>query len=141
MADLDDTDRRLIDLLRKDGRMPAATLARILGVSRATVQNRIDRLMSRGVLVGFTARLRSDVETVPVRALTMLEARATDNRPVIAAIRRIPEVARIYSTNGRWDVVVEINAGDLATLDRVLTEVRSIRGVTHTETNILLTEL
>ncbi|WP_348240007.1 Lrp/AsnC family transcriptional regulator, partial [Salmonella enterica] len=76
MADLDEIDRRLIDLLRKDGRMPAATLARSLGVSRATVQNRIDRLISRGVLVGFTARLRSDVETVPVRALTMIVSRA-----------------------------------------------------------------
>ena len=67
---LDDTDRRLIQLLRADARLPAATLAKHLGVSRGTVQNRIERLRSAGILLGFTVRLRGDVASAAVRAVT-----------------------------------------------------------------------
>ena len=59
MATLDDIDRRLLALLRNDGRLPAATLARHLGVSRGTVQNRLDRLVVAGVILGFTVRLQT----------------------------------------------------------------------------------
>lgn len=138
---LDDVDRRLIELLRADARAPAVTLSRRLGVSRGTVQNRIDRLIASGVLLGFTARLRSDTETGIVRALTSLELRSGDARAVLAALKRMPEVRRVYSTNGRWDKVVELNARDLATLDGAIAEIRAIRGVSHSETSILLTEL
>ena len=59
---LDDLDRRLIGLLRADARLPSAALARQLGVSRGTVQNRIDRLTAGGVLLGFTVRLAGAAE-------------------------------------------------------------------------------
>ncbi|MCW3474012.1 Lrp/AsnC family transcriptional regulator [Limobrevibacterium gyesilva] len=140
-AELDETDRALIARLRDNSRIPTATLARQLGVSRGTVQNRIDRLVASGILVGFTVRLRGDVETGMVRAITSLEVRSTDNRNVVAALKRNPEVSRIHSTSGRWDLVVEIQAHDLAALDQVLTHIRTIPAVTHSETCILLAEL
>jgi DNA-binding Lrp family transcriptional regulator len=138
---LDELDRRLIELLRADGRMPAVTLARRLGVARGTVQNRIDRLLQSGVLLGFSVRLRSDAETGLIRALTSLEIRSGDPKAVLSALKRIPEARRIHSTNGRWDMVVEVNAGDLASLDRAIGDIRAIRGVSHSETSILLSEL
>jgi DNA-binding Lrp family transcriptional regulator len=137
---LDDLDHRLIRLLRDDARLPAATLARRLGVSRGTVQNRVDRLVSGGVVLGFTLRLRSDVESSGVRAITSVEVRAADMKAVVAALKRLPDVVRIHSTNGRWDLVLEIVAPDLATLDRTLHDVRAIRGVSLSETSILLSE-
>lgn len=138
---LDDVDHRLIELLRADGRIPAAKLASILGVSRGTVQNRIDRLLARGVLKGFTVRLRTDVDTHLIRALMLLEVRAPDLKTVTAQIKRFPEVARVWSTNGRWDLVAEIGTRDLAALDAVIAGIRTVRGVSHSETSILLTEL
>ncbi|WP_075217451.1 Lrp/AsnC family transcriptional regulator [Mongoliimonas terrestris] len=139
--DLDETDRRLIAELRDDARLPAATLARRLGVSRGTVQNRIDRLVAAGVVLGFTVRVRGDVEAGRIRAITALEVRSADLKLVIAALKRLPDVARIHSTNGRWDLVVEVNAGDLASLDRTLHDMRAIRGVSLSETSILLSEM
>ena len=139
-GDLDETDKRLIQALRDDARLPTSTLARRLGVSRGTVQNRIDRLIANGILLGFTIRLRGDAETGLVRAITSLEVRSADTRAVIAALKRMPDVGRIHSTNGRWDLVVEINTADLATLDRVLHEIRAVRGVSLSETSILLSE-
>jgi DNA-binding Lrp family transcriptional regulator len=140
-SDLDEVDKRLIQALRDDARLPTATLARRLGVSRGTVQNRIDRLKASGVLLGFTVRLRGDAETGEIRAITSLEVRSADTRTVVAALKRMPDVGRIHSTNGRWDLVVEINTADLATLDRVLHEIRAVRGVSLSETSILLSEL
>ncbi|HYD98323.1 MAG TPA: Lrp/AsnC family transcriptional regulator [Alphaproteobacteria bacterium] len=138
---LDETDRQLIALLRDNARLQTATLAKRLGVSRGTVQNRIARLLDGGVLLGFTVRLRSEAEGGTVRAITSLEIRSSDHRPVVAALKRIPELTRIYSTNGRWDLVVEIQTADLPSLDRVLTEIRAIRAISNSETNVLLAEV
>ena len=139
--DLDQIDRRLIELLRDNARLPTATLAKHLGVSRGTVQNRIDRLIKNQTLLGFTVRLRGDVDTGLIRAITSLEVRSSDTKSVMAALKRLPEVSRVYSTNGRWDLVCDIHTGDLATLDRVLTDIRAIRGISHSETSILLAEV
>ena len=137
---LDAIDRQLIEQLRNNSRLPTATLAKRLGVSRGTVQNRIDRLTEGGVLMGFTIRLRGDEADGAIRAITALELRSGEARAAIAALKRCPEVSRIYSTNGRWDLVVELRAADLAALDRVLTEIRAIRAISHSETSILLAE-
>jgi DNA-binding Lrp family transcriptional regulator len=140
-AVLDELDRRLIGLLRENGRMPSATLARALGVSRGTVQNRLDRLVEAGVVLGFTVRLAAEAEGAPVRAIMSIEVRSADMRAVAAALRRMPAVGRVYSTNGRWDLVAEIATGDLAALDRTLTEIRALKPVANSETSILLAAL
>ena len=136
----DDTDRQLIEILRDNSRLPTATLARRLGVSRGTVQNRIDRLTATGVIQGFTIRLQGDVDTGLITAITSLEIRSSDHKPVISQLKRLPEVARIHATNGRWDLIVEIRTRDLASLDRVLTAIRTIKAVSASETSILLAE-
>lgn len=138
---LDETDRRLIELLRANSRLPAAKLAATLGVSRGTVQNRLDRLVRSGIIAGFTVRLRSEVETGSVRALMALEVRSSDIKPVVAQLKRLPEAVRIFSTNGRWDLMVEIQTRDLAGLDAAITRIRQVPGVSHSETSIYLTEL
>nr|WP_280514517.1 Lrp/AsnC family transcriptional regulator [Chthonobacter albigriseus] len=97
--------------------------------------------MSSGILRGFTIRLRGDAEAGAVRAITSLEVRSADTKAVVGALKRMPDVGRVHSTNGRWDLVVEINTGDLATLDSVLHEIRGVKGVSASETSILLSEL
>ena len=64
---LDDTDQRLIAALRRDGRAAVSDLAGHLGLSRATVRARIERLMTRGEISGFTVQTRADVSSAPVR--------------------------------------------------------------------------
>lgn len=141
MMGLDDLDTRLIGLLRADGRMPTATLAKHLGVSRGTVQNRIDRLTREGVLLGFTVRLRNDEIGAGVRAIMAIELRAAEARRVVAGLRRMPEVLRVHSTNGRWDMIAELATPDLAALDAALTAIRALPAVANSETSILLAEL
>ena len=76
-----------------------------------------------------------------MRAIIAIEVRSADIRAVVAALRRMPEVGRVHSTNGRWDLVAEIATADLAALDRVLTAIRALKPVANSETSILLAEL
>jgi DNA-binding Lrp family transcriptional regulator len=141
MTPLDDLDQRLIGLLRADSRMPSATLARRLGVSRGTVQNRIARHLAAGVVLGYPVRLGAEAQRPAVRAIVAIEVRSAEVRAGVTALRRMPEVGRVWSTNGRWDLVAEIATGDLAALDRVLTAIRALKPVANSETSILLAEV
>jgi DNA-binding Lrp family transcriptional regulator len=138
--ELDDTDRRLIALLRADARRPASSLAAALGVSRGTVQNRIARLLRGGVITGFTLRLAPQAETAgaSIRAITAIEIRGRSTAGVLRALRGFPEVRTLHMTNGRWDVIAELAASGLETLDEALNRIRMLEGVTNTETSILL---
>mgnify|MGYP001202322310 FL=1 len=138
---LDETDRRLLSALREDGRMPVAELARLLGVARATATARIERLIESGTIIGFTVRVRDELDPLAVRAITLIEVegRTTDN--VIRLLRGLPEIRSLHTTNGGWDLVAELGAETLAHFDSVLGRIRSIEGVVNTETSLLLSSV
>jgi DNA-binding Lrp family transcriptional regulator len=137
----DSLDRDLIGLLRKDGRAPLSKLATILGVSRGTVQNRLDRLLSSGALLGFTIRVREDYNLDTIRALMMIEVTGKSTSEIIRKLRGIPELVALHTTNGSWDLVAEIHISGLSELDRVLRDVRMIDGILNSETSILLSSV
>lgn len=134
----DRLDRELISLLRSDGRASLSKLAEILGVSRGTVQNRLDRLMDSGALLGFTVRVREDYELDGIRAVMLIEVVGKSTSQVIRRLRGMPEIHALHTTNGAWDLVAEIQAPGLPDFDRVLREVRLVEGVLNSETSILL---
>ncbi len=133
----DDLDRRLLALLRADARMPASSLAKQLKVSRGTVQNRIGRMLSSGAIQGFTVRTSSQ-NTPSVRAVMCIAIEGVRSAKVVKALTGFVEVERIHTTNGRWDLVVEISTDTLAGFSRALDEIRLIDGITSTETSLLL---
>jgi DNA-binding Lrp family transcriptional regulator len=135
---LDDTDRALIGLLRADARTSVASLAKALGVSRGTVQNRMARLTADGTIVGYTVRLKPDIEEHRMRAFMTVAVEGTQVDAVIRALRGDPAVAALHSTNGRWDVVAELRADSLEEFDRVLARIRLVEGISQTETSLLL---
>jgi DNA-binding Lrp family transcriptional regulator len=135
---MDELDRKLIGLLRADSRQPTAALAAQLKVSRGTVQNRIDRLLSRGVLQGFTIKTRPEIEASRVRAIMCIAIEGERAQGVIKALRGFPEVDKIHTTNGRWDLIAELDVETLAAFSRTLDEIRMLEGIASTETSILL---
>lgn len=135
---MDDTDRRLIAELRTDARMPVASLAGRLGVSRATVRNRMDRLVADGIIQGFTLRLGAEGDFEQVRAIMMIEVEGKGTDAVFRRLHGFPEVRALHSTNVRWDIVAELATDTLEAFDRTLAAVRLIDGIASTETSILL---
>lgn len=134
---MDDLDRRLIALLRSDARMAIANLAAELGVTRATARARLDRLIESGAIQGFTVVLGQEMPEA-IRAICMIEVEGRSAERVIRRLRGFPEVRNLWSTNGRWDVVAELEVADLAAFDAVLRQLRDVDGITVTETSLLL---
>jgi len=135
---MDDMDRRLIGLLRQDARSTVASLAKALGVARGTVQNRMARLERDGVIVGYTVRLKPQVEETGIRAFTTIAVEGNLTDEVTKSLRGDPAIAALHSTNGRWDFVAELKADSLEAFDRVLARIRQVEGVTNTESSLLL---
>lgn len=141
MQSIDDLDRALIAALREDGRAPVAKLATILGVTRATVQARLDRLVAAGVVLGFTVRVRQDHEDRAIRAIMLIRVEGRSSNALIRQLRGFPEFVAIHTTNGTWDLIGEIRAPSLQDFDRLLREVRGISGIIGSETSLLLSTI
>jgi DNA-binding Lrp family transcriptional regulator len=135
---MDDADTRLIAELRRDGRAALSDLAARLGMSRATVRARMERLVARGEIAGFTVVTRADVAQAPVRALMLIGIEGRGAERIMARLAGLPAVQAVHSTNGKWDLIAALSAQTLEELDAVIFRVREIEGVMTSETNLLL---
>ena len=137
----DSLDSELISELRGDGRATISHLAERLKVSRATIQNRLNRLLSSGAILGFTVRVNETLDQRTVKALMMIEISGQSTSQVIRKLRGIPELVKLHTTNGAWDLVAEINTPTLREFDEVLRQVREVQGILNSETSVLLSSL
>jgi DNA-binding Lrp family transcriptional regulator len=135
---MDETDHKLISMLRADARMSVATMSHRLGVSRGTVTNRIAKLEAAGVIVGYTVRLRPDVQPNQINAWMSIAVEGNQTRRVIADLMGEPSVATLHDTNGRWDLLAQLRAESLAEISKALERIRLIKGISNTETSIHL---
>jgi DNA-binding Lrp family transcriptional regulator len=135
---MDEVDKRLIGALRHDARASLSDLAARLGLSRATVRSRLARLQACGDILGFSVVLKEDVLRDPVRGLMMIEIEGRGMDRIVRQLNGTPEVRQVFTTNGRWDVIIEIGTATLESFDQVLARVRKLDGVTASETSLLL---
>jgi DNA-binding Lrp family transcriptional regulator len=135
---MDDLDGRIISALRHDARLPLSDLAAQLDTSRTTLRARIARLQERGDIVGFTVLTRADVMRDPVRGLMMIGIEGRGTERITRQLGSFPEIRAVHSTNGRWDIIVEIGTDTLEAFDAALTRIRRLDGIVASETNLLL---
>jgi DNA-binding Lrp family transcriptional regulator len=135
---LDDTDAALMAELRRDGRASLSDLAHRMGLSRSTVSIRMERLVQRGDIVGFTVLTRADAAPAPVRALMLIGIEGRGAERIMARLAGFAAVTAVHSTNGKWDLIAELAAQTLEELDTVIFRIREIDGVMQSETNLIL---
>lgn len=135
---MDKVDNQLVGLLRRDGRASLSDLAGHLGVTRATVKTRLDKLQAGGEIAGFTVLTRADVAPHPVRGLMMLEIAGRGAEKVARALHLRAHVLAVHSTNGTWDLIAEIGTETLEAFDAELTDIRRMEAITRSETSLLL---
>lgn len=135
---MDDVDQKLLALLRHNGRRSVSDLALELGVSRATVRSRMARMERQGDIVGYTVILRSDAISLPVRGIMAIEVEGRAADQIVNALGGFAEVSAIHTTNGKWDLIVELGTSSLAEFDTVLRRIRLVPGIGASETNLLL---
>ena len=141
--ELDSIDRRIIAELVADARLPVATLAQRVGLSRHAVQHRIDRLEAEHVIAGYTIRLQeAAAEPHPVVAIMMVYRKdRMRGAEVNVAIKKIPEVRFCYVVSGSFDLIVYLEATNQERIMEIWTHVSKLPGVTDTNTAFILSTI
>ena len=134
---IDETDAALMGLLAENARLPVATLARRLGLARTTVQARIERLESTGAIAGYTLR-RGARARPPLHATALLSVEPRAGAAVLARLKTLPQVTRVHTTSGRFDMIVNLAADSTEVLDDTLDRIGETRGVRSSESLIHL---
>jgi len=134
----DSTDRMLLNLLRENARTATAELARKLGLSRTTVQSRIERLERSGVVAGYTVKVPDQVEAGLVRTYVLITLAPKQAKPIELALRRIPEVRTLQSVSGPFDLLAIVAAASIGELDAVIDRIGLLEGVERTTSAIVL---
>lgn len=135
---LDEINLAILGILRDDSRTPISHIAQMLGISRTSVAKRIERLENTGVIVGYTITTKTVHERHLVQGVMQIRVEGTKIQAVTRALQLELGIQKIYSTNGKWDLLVELKADGLEKFDQTLDRIRNIQGVASSETSILL---
>jgi DNA-binding Lrp family transcriptional regulator len=135
---LDGTDRALILRLRDDARASVADLARSLGLSRTTVQSRLERLERSGLIVGYTVRLSDAYERGLIHAYVMITVHPKQAGVVAHEMRKMAGVRRLQSVSGPADMIAFVAAPDAAEMDALIDAIGALEGVERTTSSIVL---
>ncbi len=133
-----DKDRALLAILRRNARASTADVARQLGVSRSTVQSRIERLERAGVISGYAVRIGERYEAGLVRAHVMITAAPKLSKAVSARLGELPELRRLHSVSGPFDLIAEVAAHSVSAMDAVIDTIGALDGVERTQTSVIL---
>lgn len=135
---MNNVDHIILGLLKDNARMSITDLAAKAKVSRATVQKRIEYMESTGIITGYTVRFRPNAEKNIIRAWMNIMVEGTKAQAVIRQLRLESAVERLHTTNGKWDILVELQSDSLENFDKALERIRNISGIYNSETSILL---
>jgi DNA-binding Lrp family transcriptional regulator len=135
---MDDLDRNILGLLGADARMSVATLARRLKVARSTIQARLERLETTGIIAGYTLKLGEAARQGRLRASVLLTIEPRALAAVLTRLKAMPEVERVFTTSGRFDLLLQIAAPNTQILDGLLDQIGGMTGVKSSESLIHL---
>ena len=135
---MDELDRNILGLLGADARMSVATLSRRLKVARSTVQARLERLETSGVIAGYTLKLGEGAREGRLRASVLLTIEPRAQAAVLTRLKSIAEVERVFTTSGRFDFLLQVACPNTQVLDQVLDQIGAMTGVRSSESLIHL---
>lgn len=135
---MDELDSGILAQLGADARMSVATLARRLKVARSTIQARLERLETGGIIAGYTLKLGEAARQGRLVASVLLTIEPRAQAAILARLKSIPEVERVFSTSGRFDLLLQIATINTRVLDDVLDQIGALTGVKSSESLIHL---
>ena len=134
---MDDLDRQILDVLRRDSRTPYTEIADSLGVSEGTVRNRVDRLLETGSIERFTVATR----TGNVKGMVEIGVAVdVDTHTVSDRMAEWDEVDYVWQVSGETDIVLIVDAADTQGLNQLITRAREQDEVESTKTRLILEE-
>jgi DNA-binding Lrp family transcriptional regulator len=131
-------DEELIALLKVDAREPVASLARKLGVSRTTVQDRLRRLEEQGAIAGYTVKLSKDVRALGISAMVTISVEPRRQIDVAKTVAKFPQVETLHTVSGKFDLMALVRTATAEDMDKIIDQIGVISGVTEIETAVIL---
>jgi len=135
---MDNIDKKLLSLLRVNARIPTSKLARQLGISRSTVQSRLNRLENKNVIAGYTVQYGSDYEGQLIRAHVLIKVAQKLTGRAYVSMNKIPEITALYAISGDYDLIAIITAHSTEELSKLLDEVANLPGIERTNSSVIL---
>ena len=135
---MDDKDRTLLTLLRRDGRRPVVALARDLGLSRSATQDRLAKLQASGAIGGFTLVEERSTDNRESAYLTVRFAPEMKCAQIVPKLKKIHAISTIYSVSGSIDLFVRIEAEDVAGLEAARAAIAEVPGIVTAKTYVVL---
>lgn len=135
---MNDLDASILALLKRNARMSVTQMSLELGASRVTIDAHIKKMEQSGVITGFTVTLGAEEFQHNVSGWIMITVEANMEESVIDMLTNMPEISRLFTTNGRWDLAAEIQTQTLETFDAAISRLRKIPGIQETDTSLLL---
>ena len=131
-------DEELIALLRHNAREPVAVLARKLGVSRTTVQDRLRRLEEQGAISGYTVKLSSVGVAPGISAMVTISVEPRRQIDVAKVIAKLTPVETLHTVSGKFDLLALVKTASAEDMDKLIDQIGLIAGVTEIETAVIL---
>jgi DNA-binding Lrp family transcriptional regulator len=134
---MDDLDREILGILRRDSRTPYTEIADRVGTSEGTVRNRVERLVERGVIERFTIA----TQTGNVKAMIEVGVDVdVDTHAVTDHMAEWPEVDFVWQVSGEDDIVLVVDCADTEGVNELITQARELDDVVSTKTRLILDE-
>jgi DNA-binding Lrp family transcriptional regulator len=137
--DIDPINQRLLALLGENSRASTSALARELGISRSTVQDRISRLERRRIIAGYTIRYHEDFGGRLLKAHVMIQVNPKQSVQIEASLAAIAAVKTLQTVSGIYDLVTLVEAATTEEIDTILDRIGALPGVEKTTSSIVLT--
>lgn len=131
-------DQQLLGALRGNARASTTDLAKELGLSRSTVQKRLERLETEGGIAGYTVQLSSAYLDQEIKAHVMITISPRQTNEIINTMKMLDSVRAIYSVSGPHDLIAEVAAMSVNDLDKVIDKIIAIDGVERTVSSVIL---
>ncbi|MFC7154008.1 Lrp/AsnC family transcriptional regulator [Halomarina halobia] len=134
---MDNLDRDILDILRRDARTPYTEIAAEVGTSEGTVRNRVDRLVTDGVIERFTVATR----TGNVKAMIEIGVDVSvDTSEISERMAEWQDVDFVWQVSGEEDLVLIVDAADTRGINDLITRAREQDEVVSTKTRLILDE-
>lgn len=137
---MDDKDRLLLSLLRRDARRPVVALARDLGLSRTATQDRLAKLQASGAIASFTI-VDGDGRARESAYLMVQLERGVRCAQIAPRVKMVPTVEAVHSVTGAIDMIVRVSAEHVDGIEKARAEVAGLAGVAGVSTHVVLERL
>ncbi|GAC34098.1 hypothetical protein GPLA_3208 [Paraglaciecola polaris LMG 21857] len=131
-------EQQLLSILRSNARASISDLARVLNLSRSTVQNRMTKLEESGVIKGYAVQYGSEYQDNLVSSHVSIKVKQKLTAKTNAELRQVSEVSELYAISGEYDLIAIVQAESLEQLSQILDNIGNLEGVERTNSSVIL---